>query len=71
MPNLDAANIALGIIRSLTDALLVGPFLYGLNKPAHIVIPSVTPRGIFNMSAFIVAETHRQRELGKLTRASA
>ena len=71
MPDLDAANITLGMIRSLTDALLVGPFLYGLNKPAHIVIPSVIPRGIFNMSAFIVAETHRQRELGHLKSASA
>ena len=56
MPNLDAANIALGIIRSLTDALLIGPFFTGFSKPAHVVIPSVSPRGIFNMSAFTSAE---------------
>jgi malate dehydrogenase (oxaloacetate-decarboxylating)(NADP+) len=62
MPNLDTANIALGLIRSLTDALLIGPLLTGLKKPAHIVIPSVTSRGIFNMSAFTVAEIHRRRE---------
>ena len=62
MPNLDAANIALGIIRSLTDALLIGPFFTGFTKPAHVVIPSVSPRGIFNMSAFTSAEIHRQRE---------
>ena len=62
MPNLDAANIALGIIRSLTDALLIGPFFTGFSKPAHVVIPSVSPRGIFNMSAFTSAEIHRQRE---------
>jgi malate dehydrogenase (oxaloacetate-decarboxylating)(NADP+) len=62
MPNLDAANIALGIIRSLTDALLIGPFFTGFRKPAHIVIPSVTSRGIFNMTAFTSAEIHRQRE---------
>ncbi|MCB1857453.1 MAG: NADP-dependent malic enzyme [Gammaproteobacteria bacterium] len=61
MPNLDTANIALGLIRSLTDALLMGPLLTGLKKPAHIVIPSVTSRGIFNMSAFTVAEIHRKR----------
>jgi malate dehydrogenase (oxaloacetate-decarboxylating)(NADP+) len=62
MPNLDAANIALGLIRSLTDALLVGPFLTGLNKPAHIVIPSVTARGIFNMSAMTAADVQRYCE---------
>ncbi|MCB1762962.1 MAG: hypothetical protein KDI27_07490, partial [Gammaproteobacteria bacterium] len=60
--NLDTANIALGLIRSLTDALLIGPLLSGLRKPAHIVIPSVTSRGIFNMTAFTVAEIHRRKE---------
>nr|WP_304609765.1 phosphate acyltransferase [Motiliproteus sp. SC1-56] len=59
MPNLDAANIALGLIRSLTDALLIGPFLNGISKPAHIVIPSVSPRGIFNMSALTAADVQR------------
>ena len=29
MPNLDAANIAMGLIRSLTDALLIGPLSMG------------------------------------------
>ena len=61
MPNLDSANIALGLIRALTDALLIGPFFSGFTKPAHVVSPSVTPRGIFNMSAFLSAEIHRQR----------
>lgn len=64
MPNLDTANIALGLIRSLTDALLVGPLLSGLRKPAHIVIPSVTSRGIFNMTAFTVAEIRRRKDVG-------
>ena len=56
MPNLDAANIAMGLIRSLTDALLIGPFINGFRKPAHIVIPSVSSRGIFNMTALTVAD---------------
>ncbi|MDM3871631.1 NADP-dependent malic enzyme [Porticoccus sp. W117] len=56
MPNLDAANIALGLVRSFTDALLIGPFLTGLKKPAHIVIPSVTSRGIFNMTALTAVD---------------
>jgi len=62
MPSLDAANIALGLIRSLTDALLIGPFLTGISKPAHIVIPSVTARGIFNMSALTAAQVERSCE---------
>ena len=40
----------------LTDALLIGPFVHGLAKPAHIVIPSVTGRGMFNMSAITAAD---------------
>ncbi len=58
MPNLDAANIAMGLIRSITDSLLIGPFINGFSKPAHIVIPSVTARGIFNMTALTVADIH-------------
>ena len=42
--------------------LLIGPFFSGFTRPAHVVIPSVTPRGIFNMSAFLSAEIHRARE---------
>lgn len=62
MPNMDAASIALGLIRSLTNARLVGPFLYGLNKPAHILIPSVSGRGILNTSALTVADVlHRKQ----------
>jgi malate dehydrogenase (oxaloacetate-decarboxylating)(NADP+) len=56
MPNLDSANIAMGLIRSLTDGLLIGPFITGLRKPAHVVIPSVSSRGIFNMTALTVAD---------------
>jgi malate dehydrogenase (oxaloacetate-decarboxylating)(NADP+) len=56
MPNMDAASIALGLIRSLTNARLVGPFMYGLEKPAHILIPSVSGRGILNMSALTAVD---------------
>ena len=62
MPNMDAASIALGLIRSLTNARLVGPFLYGLEKPAHILIPSVSGRGILNMTAMIGASIHAKSE---------
>lgn len=64
MPNLDAANIAVGMIRSVTDAMLVGPFISGLAQPAHIMIPSVTARGIFNVSA--AASVDIQKRKGKI-----
>ena len=62
MPSLDTANITLGLIRTLTDALLIGPFVHGLAKPAHIVIPSVTGRGMFNMSAITAADVENHCE---------
>jgi malate dehydrogenase (oxaloacetate-decarboxylating)(NADP+) len=40
---------------------LIGPFITGFSKPAHIVIPSVSSRGIFNMTALTVADIHAGR----------
>jgi malate dehydrogenase (oxaloacetate-decarboxylating)(NADP+) len=55
-PNLDAANIALNAVKTMTDALHVGPILLGAAQPAHILTPSVTSRGIVNMTALAVVE---------------
>ena len=38
------------------DGLPVGPILIGGARPAHILTPSVTARGIVNMTAVAVAE---------------
>jgi malate dehydrogenase (oxaloacetate-decarboxylating)(NADP+) len=62
MPNMDAASITLGLIRSLTKARMVGPSLVGLNKGTHILIPSVSPRGIYNMTALTVADIQYSQE---------
>ena len=56
MPSLDTANIAMELIRSITDATLIGPLLSGVAKPAHIVTSSATAKGIFNTSAIAVAD---------------
>ena len=40
----------------LNDALLIGPILSGTAKPAHIVTPSASVKGIFNMSAIAVSD---------------
>jgi malate dehydrogenase (oxaloacetate-decarboxylating)(NADP+) len=55
-PNLDAANIALNLLKAMTDALHVGPILLGSSMPAHILTPSVTSRGVVNMTALAVVE---------------
>jgi malate dehydrogenase (oxaloacetate-decarboxylating)(NADP+) len=56
MPNLDAANIAFQFTKILADSLPVGPILIGPAKPAHILTPSVTARGIVNITAIAVVE---------------
>ncbi|MEX0707587.1 MAG: NADP-dependent malic enzyme [Woeseia sp.] len=60
MPNLDTANIAMELLRSINDALLIGPVLSGAASPAHIVTPSATMKGIFNMSAIAVSDAWRR-----------
>jgi malate dehydrogenase (oxaloacetate-decarboxylating)(NADP+) len=55
MPNLDAANIAFNALTVLADGQPVGPILLGVDAPAHIVAPSVTVRGLVNMTAIAVA----------------
>ena len=60
MPNLDAANIGYQMTKMLADALPVGPILIGPSRPAHILTPSVTARGIVNMTAIAVVEAQER-----------
>ena len=60
MPNLDTANVAYQMIKVLGDALPVGPILIGPARPAHILTPSVSPRGILNMTAVAVVEAQER-----------
>ena len=60
MPNLDTANVAYQMIKVLGDALPVGPILVGAARPAHILTPSVTARGILNMTAIAVVEAQER-----------
>ena len=61
-PNLDAANIAHNLLKVATQALHVGPILLGTAKPAHILTPSVTSRGVVNMSALSSVEAQGAHE---------
>ena len=61
-PNLDSANITLTTVKQMMDALHVGPILLGTAKPAHILTPSVTSRGVVNMTALAVAEAAQKSQ---------
>ena len=61
-PNLDAANIALTTVKTMLDALHVGPILLGTAQPAHILTPSVTSRGVVNMTALAVVEASQRAQ---------
>jgi len=56
MPNLDAANIAFNLLKAAADALPIGPILLGMAQPAHVLVPSVTARGIVNLTALAAIE---------------
>ncbi|MBB3064419.1 NADP-dependent malic enzyme [Limibacillus halophilus] len=62
MPTLDAANISFNLMKALGDGLPVGPILLGPRKPAHILTPSVTARGILNMTAVASVDAQAQLE---------
>ena len=62
MPSLDAANIALTLLQAATDGLLVGPLLLGASQPLHVMVSSVTARGIVNMTALAVAQAAGNQE---------
>ncbi|MBV2108894.1 MAG: hypothetical protein KUF81_18055, partial [Candidatus Thiodiazotropha sp. (ex Ctena orbiculata)] len=51
MPNQDAANVAFNMLKVLGDGIMIGPILIGCAKSAHVVTPSISVRGLLNMTA--------------------
>lgn len=52
LPNLDTANIALGLLKTAAgQGVTVGPLLLGTRAPVNIVTASTSVRGIFNIAA--------------------
>ena len=51
MPNLDAANISLNLVKSIAEGQTVGPIILGLNLPAQgetRIVGSAERRGVLN-----------------------
>ena len=61
MPGADAANIALTFMKEAGDGISVGPMLLGAAQAAHVLTPSVTVRGIVNMTALAVVDAQKRR----------
>ncbi|MCV6825205.1 MULTISPECIES: NADP-dependent malic enzyme [Halocynthiibacter] len=49
--NTDAASGVRNVLKMKANGLEVGPILMGMGNRAHIVTPSITARGLLNMSA--------------------
>ncbi len=47
-PNLDSGNISYKLVQQLGDCEVIGPFLMGVNKPAHVVQRTSIVDDIFN-----------------------
>jgi malate dehydrogenase (oxaloacetate-decarboxylating)(NADP+) len=58
-PGLDAANIAFNLLKVVSGSVAIGPMLLGAARPVHIVTPSITVRGLLNMSAVAVVDAAR------------
>jgi malate dehydrogenase (oxaloacetate-decarboxylating)(NADP+) len=56
MPNLDAANIAFNMFKVLGQGVTFGPIMVGLSRSAHVLTPSVSVRGLLNMTAVASAK---------------
>jgi malate dehydrogenase (oxaloacetate-decarboxylating)(NADP+) len=60
MPSLDAANIAFNLLKAVSGSVAISPILLGAARPVHIVTPSVTVRGLLNVSAIAVVDAARR-----------
>ncbi|THD81482.1 NADP-dependent malic enzyme [Aliigemmobacter aestuarii] len=54
----DAANTARNMLKLKAGGLEVGPILMGMGNKAHIVTPSITARGLLNISALAGTPVH-------------
>ena len=60
MPGLDAANIGVTLLKAAADGLPIGPLLLGMSRPVNVLVPSVTARGIVNVSAVVAMDAARR-----------
>ncbi len=65
LPNLDAANILMGVLKITgSKGVTIGPILLGAAKPVHILTPQATMRRVVNMTALAVADFEAMKRPG-------
>ena len=57
-PNLDAGNISYKLVQQLGHGEVIGPFLMGVNRPAHVVQRTSVVDDIFN--SIVLTSLHHQ-----------
>jgi malate dehydrogenase (oxaloacetate-decarboxylating)(NADP+) len=57
MASRDTANTSVNLLKALGDGLPVGPLLLGTAKTAHIATPSISSRGLVNLTALSVVDS--------------
>ena len=62
MPNLDSAHIAMNLIKMGGEGVPIGPILLGCKIPAFIATPTITVRGLVNMTAIAAARVQSKQE---------
>ncbi len=55
-PNVESANIAIGLLKNCAESQHIGPILLGLKDSVHVLSDMTTVRGIVNMSAFAAVD---------------
>ncbi len=76
MPNVEAANIAFNMTKIFSEGISIGPLLLGAAKPVHILTPSVSSRGIVNVTSIatvgaqVFEEENKPAELPKKKKAA-
>jgi malate dehydrogenase (oxaloacetate-decarboxylating)(NADP+) len=59
MPNQDAANIAFNMLKVIGNGIIIGPILLGAAGSAHVITPSISVRGLLNMTALAAVRAHQ------------
>ncbi|HEX5394264.1 MAG TPA: NADP-dependent malic enzyme, partial [Rhodocyclaceae bacterium] len=63
MPNLDAANIAFNLLKTVASGgVTVGPILLGAAKSVHILTPTASVRRLVNMTALAVVDANHNMD---------
>ena len=61
-PNLDSGNISLRLIRHLSHANSIGPIIFGLAKPVHLLPRMTEVSNIINLAAIACVDAQKMGE---------